>query len=383
MAQNNLDTQYAWIAIGEGGYNKTYLSATRIAIPGFFGYLVKKKAKDPYDPMSQIDRIVRKAHEIYPDMPVHMEKLQPYSILLARPPLNQRKITLNVLYIYEAYNKELGVYLYTHEGKKMCFITSAENSIVSPEEKRFLLDVACHRIALTEETTTQIIRIFRLNKNLFYMPYYGSREPSDEDIAQETLDIYCRSRNIIADAGGFQNFKKTPVGARCIDFDCAIRRGSFDSDKFMSSPATQLEFRTYWDDIDRKNTNIKTNALVQTLFYIEKHLPPEQVTNDFLRLEVIDKLHILRRQEHPLTRDDIAIIQEVIDVCPNHHQFNQSFVPEVLAQLRTHRHLPDFNARIEYLLFLNQPITDDVIDSSLSSEAFAQFDETIFSSPEF
>ena len=382
MAQNNLDRQHSWLPIGEGGYNKTYLSENPVQIPGFFGFLVKKQAKDPYDPMSQIDRIVRKAHEIYPDMPVHMEKPQPYSIQLERPPLNRLHVAMNVIYIYEAYNKELGVFLNTPEGIKICFITSAGNPIVSADEKRFLLNVACKRIRLTENIISQIIRIFRLQKHLFYMPYYGNTKPSDEETAQETLDIYRRTRNIIADASGFQNFKKTGDVTRCIDFDCAIRRGSFDSDEFMSTAETQAEFRAYWDDIDRRNTNIKTNALVQTLFYIERHLTPEQVTNDFLTIELIEKLHILRREQHPLTRDDIAIIQQVIDVFPNHHQYNTSFIPEVLAQLHTYRELPDFNTRIEPLLFLNQPLNDDLMDSPESSEPFDQLDETVFSSPE-
>ena len=105
------------------------------------------------------------------------------------------------------------------------------------------------------------------NKHLWFMPYLGTGNASDELTAHAIIDIYRRTGNIIADGGIISNFVKLDNDVVvCVDVDLAVRRNSISSELFFNEVLSSEQFDQFFEGL-KKLKRPKTLSFIKVLFF--------------------------------------------------------------------------------------------------------------------
>ena len=140
------------------------------------------------------------------------------------------------------------------------------------------------------------------------VPYLGNTPASDDQIAAKVVDIYRRTRNIILDACAKNNFLVYKCKVICIDVDVALRRGSTASDSFGTEGDSIENFFVSGSRAGKA----RTVSVVRTLLYLQKYLAAGDIKDEYINLEFIEKLHVLRLSKIVLTPDIMSRLSEII-----------------------------------------------------------------------
>ena len=140
------------------------------------------------------------------------------------------------------------------------------------------------------------------------VPYLGKTPATDDQIAVKIVDIYRQTRNIILDAGGRNNFLVHEGKVICVDVDVALRRGSLVSDSFRTE---RDMIEDYLVGCSRAGKP-QTVSVIRTLLYLQKHLAPKDIKDEYINLQFIEKLHILRDAKLALTPQIMSGLLDII-----------------------------------------------------------------------
>ena len=128
-------------------------------------------------------------------------------------------------------------------------------------------------------------------------PFLGDSPASDADIANKLIDIYLRTREIIADPYANHNFLVYQGNVICIDVDFSLRRGSFASEDWLNDRTLSNSL------VEAYCIKPKSIAIVQTLLYLQKYIPDNAIKNEYINQYLINKLHLFRIKEEPISAD--------------------------------------------------------------------------------
>lgn len=361
MTQQRYDRLLSWMPLGKGSFNTAFVSNENVTMGNFSGKIVKKIPQDIHEKCSNVDRLLRKFHEIYPQFQGTVEKIQPYVFKLQKPPTSDRSIKKEVVYLFESSPSQLGIVFKTSENILHVKNTSQTHIILSESLKERLLTCIRQRKQLTQALKNDLINELKLDKHSFYLPFLGQQIPTDEEIQQEILNIYLRTRNIVVDGCGQGNFKKQDGEVFCVDYDYAVRRDSIVSQEyFFNAPDIRAQFETYWSVYEQPDKRPKSTQLIRTLVYIEQHLRADEITDDLITLEILNKLHSLRERSYPITRQDLILIKNIIEVCGDQIQCIHAFMPTFLDLMRPFISLEEFPSMVHDTLLSFMSISDVV-----------------------
>lgn len=223
-----------WDYVGEGTFNKTYVSKTPLTIDGHTVYWVKKIPKEHRSEFSKNERAVRKWNAIHPDTPAY---------------------------------------------------------------------------AATE--------------GVWVAPYFGNTPAPDALIADAVIQIYRRTRNLLIDACGKENFLLYKNEAKCVDVDIALRRGSVVSDSYCSR-----SLDSYLSGYARGGRPL-TVSTIRTLLYLEEHLTPDEIKDEYITPAFIKRLHVLRRKGFPLTAATMEKLSDIVTF-DTANEITDEFLPDFL-----------------------------------------------------
>ena len=177
-----------------------------------------------------------------------------------------------------------------------------------------------------------ILDLIQVNKPGVIIPYFGNTQASDTEIALKVLEIYRKSRNIIADATVRGNFLRYRGRTICVDLDCALQRGSIASDTFMSEDMRE-QFEELWNK--EYDTYPCTTDLIQTLFYLEEQLNPDEITDEYLTSELVGKFNMCRYNKIQLSILNIQTLMEIIQYCPENNNNNDLITLSLLTEIQS------------------------------------------------
>lgn len=147
-------------------------------------------------------------------------------------------------------------------------------------------------------------------------PFLGKEVASDTEIEVKMIEIYRTTRNIIADAPGKGNFRKTSNGeVVCVDVDHAFRVGSPASDDYYKDNETLSSHGDFYRSWQFRYP--LTIQLIRTLRYLELHLSQEQIKNDYIRQEVLSKLSVFQQYSEPVTEQTMAMLLTIATIDPD------------------------------------------------------------------
>jgi hypothetical protein len=133
---------------------------------------------------------------------------------------------------------------------------------------------------------------------LWATPFLGAKRPNDEQMGLSIIEIYQRTGNIIADGCNQDNFVLVDDRAICVDMDLAIRRNSIDSNEYFNEVIKHETFDTFYT----KFKDVRhPREVVQTLFYIEKYLSPEQFDRRFVTPWMVKHINAFRLMDSDFT----------------------------------------------------------------------------------
>jgi len=175
-----------------------------------------------------------------------------------------------------------------------------------------------HKISLLMNNKTRAVRKWNLLNPLFpaiecedgwLAPYIGDVEASDQQVANKLIDIYLRTRIILADACSKSNFLMHLGEVVCIDVDLSLRRGSVASDEFTLSVlhTESLNFFKYWSERGK----YLTVSIIRTLIYLEKYIDEADIKDSYISFKVLGKLNVLREKNAVLSA---AVIEKFIEI---------------------------------------------------------------------
>jgi len=171
-------------------------------------------------------------------------------------------------------------------------------------------------------------------KEGWLLPYLGNVPASDEQIAEKLVEIYQNTGNVIADACGRNNFLFYQNKVICIDMDLSLRRGSFASEDYLSNNYVNSDnARTYWDACAAPEKKPKTVAVIETLCYLEQHLPNYNKKN-LITPRLIQLLHIFRLKKIPVTMEIMDILLEIVNIDHNSEIKNKLITPQLINTLQ-------------------------------------------------
>lgn len=143
-------------------------------------------------------------------------------------------------------------------------------------------------------------------------PYVGKTPASDQQIADKLIEIYRNTRQVIADACGKNNFLIYDNEVICVDVDLSVRRGSFASDDYMNDDVTHrdlMRYLTVWSNRGKP----KSVAVIQSLLYLQKNIPEQDIKNEYITPLLIEKLHLFWVNNAPLSVDILEFLVETMD----------------------------------------------------------------------
>ena len=224
-------------------------------------------------------------------------------------PPNDCDIAPDTMYLYRS-GLQLEAAFMTHESiiKRMPLnhLTAAPTILTTLQKRAPYLSLQHEHDVLNE---------LDCHRQGLIVSYVDGTQASDTDIANKIIDIYLKTRNIIADAYVLGNFlhDATNGNITCVDVDHAFHRDSPVSQLFLGVDPYAYFLAEY---------NIhtihypKTIIAIKTLFYMEKHLLAGEILDLYITPRMIAKLHVLCEQGQPLTA---GILQQLSQE-PEAHQ---------------------------------------------------------------
>ena len=201
--------------------------------------------------------------------------------------------------------------------------------------------------------------VFRTRKG-WMVPYLGNTPASDEQMAEKIMEIYRRTRNIIADAAAKGlNFVVYNGDVICIDMDHAYRRGSFASNQYLELDEDYNHFLRSCSETGKPTTV----SVIKTLYYLEEQLETNLLDNKYLSIKIIDVLHEFRRNKISITIEILDALLEIINLDLD-DEFNLYLIPsfiEIVKNLHCNKTIIT-RELIENLIY------DGLIDYSTPSE---------------
>jgi hypothetical protein len=159
-------------------------------------------------------------------------------------------------------------------------------------------------------------------------PYLGCEIPNDDLINSAVIDIYQRTGNIIVDACITSNFIKYQGKAICIDMDLAIHRESLSSSTYFNSTIASSIFDNFFA-CSQVYGNFKTQSTIKTLLYLEDKLATSKIDYHLINHWMVDKLHIFRRGCFSIHANTLKVLNYLRE-----HQFAEEyFNPMYVNQL--------------------------------------------------
>lgn len=159
-------------------------------------------------------------------------------------------------------------------------------------------------------------------------PYLGREIPNDDLINSAVIDIYQRTGNIIVDACITSNFIKYQGKAICIDMDLAIHRESLSSSTYFNSTIASSIFDNFFA-CSQVYGNLKTQSTIKTLLFLEDKLATSKIDYHLINHWMVDKLHIFRRGSFSIHANTLKVLNYLRE-----HQFAEEyFSPMYVNQL--------------------------------------------------
>lgn len=147
-----------------------------------------------------------------------------------------------------------------------------------------------------------------LSKERSWMaPFIPGRQASDELIQTALINIYKKTGRIVWDGCGDGNMLELDGGAFCVDVDQAFSRHSPTSKEAIKNIGRK-QFNKYWEvysDATSRGARPKSVATIQTLIYLEKQLPDEDILDKYLTVRTIDRLYAFREHKLPISKSDL------------------------------------------------------------------------------
>jgi hypothetical protein len=142
-------------------------------------------------------------------------------------------------------------------------------------------------------------------------PYLGDTPASDEQISKKLIEIYQKTKNIIADAcikkRGNYNFLDYQGDIICVDVDLSLRRGSFASDNFLDSAIDkQMKFLHAHSAIMPK-----TVSVIKTLLYLDPFFSNDDTKHQYITANLMAKFHFFIKKQEPITTEIIDTLLEI------------------------------------------------------------------------
>jgi hypothetical protein len=144
--------------------------------------------------------------------------------------------------------------------------------------------------------------------DFWIMPNIGNIRPSNQQIIDKVIEIFIRTRNIIADAfisGNFLIYKGEVV---CVDVDMALRKGSFCTDNLLAYTANKLGYQTYM-----KKQKGAIAECVKALTYLQGALAAEDVKNEYVTAELLNLYNMLQEMSLTVTPAIIDLMIKVLE----------------------------------------------------------------------
>ena len=182
-------------------------------------------------------------------------------------------------------------------------------------------------------------------------PYLGNTPASDEQIAEKIIDIYRRTRTIVADAAAKGNFVLYNGDVVCIDMDHAFRRGSFASNLYMD--IDDIDYKYFLRSCSESGKPI-TVSVIKTLYYLEEQLDTTMLDNKYLSIKIIDILHEYRRNKLSISIDILDAILDVINL-DSDGKLNLYLIPSFIEIIK--------NARIHQTIITKELLEDFIYDA--------------------
>lgn len=201
------------------------------------------------------------------------------------------------------------------------------------------------------------IPIYKLFPNQgFFIPFMRNKTNDDNLIADVVLDIYQKTRQIIADGCIPSNFAFFEDKLVCIDMDLAIRRGSILSDAYFNEIISTDCFDEFFSESAISYRTPKTMETIRTLFYIEEQLDGIEYEHQKITRWILNKLHHYRERQLTFNLESIKLLERI-----------EAFNPEVDPKLLEPRFIEQFKSQqvdianiliqIEALTFVQEVIS--------------------------
>ncbi len=142
-------------------------------------------------------------------------------------------------------------------------------------------------------------------------PYWGDVQAAPIDIADMVLYHYLNSRELILDACGQKNFLLHAGVAKLIDVDYVRRRGSEASDD-LSNWTDEAGLEHFFNECLKEDPSKGVIvSLLRSLVYMEKHLKPEEIKDEYLSPTNLAYVRLLRINGVPLT---VSILDTILSL---------------------------------------------------------------------
>lgn len=200
------------------------------------------------------------------------------------------------------------VYLYKKFARPHCVFRQDDGVIVRVELKsdKELCRLLSNQYleAIPFELEHAIFQQLNLPRECWMAPYLGRIHATDEQTAKKVIDTYSELRIIIADAFVQGNFLLYKSRAHCVDMDQFYRRGADCSEILLSNAINTKKYQAsckYHFKAGKK----MTVSVIETLFYLERHLDEHEIDSAHVSYVMMSHLNILRKLNLALTKDMI------------------------------------------------------------------------------
>lgn len=193
-------------------------------------------------------------------------------------------------------------------------------------------------------------------------PYLGIARATDEETAMAIVDIFKRTRRIIADGSQPENFLTFEGKTYCVDVDAALlpprlsqRRNSIASSNFFPE-TSKYKYARFWQACERLYGRYNSVAVIKNLLYLVSCLEPEDIQDYHINYQVISALTSARLKKLAINKALLELISAINTHGHRIPRLNQDLLDK--ANLIARHDLP-----------LNNPLIDKAL--SLTKEAFS------------
>jgi hypothetical protein len=397
----------SWRPVSRDSTHSVLVSKTRVKFESWNGKWVIKFPHGEDDPilsvMNSAARAVQILRSIHSDDPHYSNvfHIEGYRLKLVydNTAPKYKDIKPQMIYVYmTALGLEVTM-IGAHDGLQRVSLTNMPEYPLIREEFMMTEQYAVQqpRIALPFEQECAIFQFLGVSREVFIAPYAGKQLISNRMlIATSILDIYRLTRNIILDGHERGIFFRDNVRHRprvvLAKIGYVYHRNVFESIVFFNKPNVQAMYARSWDKYSNPQYEDPAVAMIKTLLYLEFQMQPFQfdtsldvltrkhqgldvITNDYLRPDMMEVLHVFRHNQWTLTVPALETIVLILDRCKtnkvDHLTFNLSFIKEAQALICNNINALDDliqNQIPSYSLQLNQSTTQSPTVSAAQTE---------------